>query len=58
MAAKSDPDFFRRIKDKEEEYNWEGGKTNAGADTFTKPGYGMKRSSNGNGRYKGKMSDK
>lgn len=58
MAAKSDPDFFRRIKEKEQEYNWEGGKTGASADTFTKPGYGGKRASTGQGRYKGKMSSK
>jgi len=58
MAAKSDPDFFKRIKEKEEEYNWEGGKTGAGADTFTKPGYGMKRSSTGGGRYKSQISKK
>ena len=58
MAAKSDPDFFKRIKDKEEHYAWEGGKTGASADTFTKPGYGMKRSSTGNGRYKSKISEK
>lgn len=58
MAAKSDPDFFRRIKDKEEEYNWEGGKEGAGADTFTKPGYGKTRSNTGAGRYKGQISKK
>lgn len=58
MAAKSDPDFFRRVKEKEQEYNWEGGKKGAATDDFTKPGYGMKRSSTGGGRYKSKISSK
>ena len=58
MAAKSDPDFFKRIREKEEEYNWEQGKDGAGADKFTKPGYGMTRSNTGNGRYKSKISPK
>jgi hypothetical protein len=58
MAAKSDPDFFKRIKEKESEYNWDQGKTGAGADDFTKPGYGMTRSNTGNGRYKSKISPK
>lgn len=58
MAAKSDPDFFKRIGEKEEEYNWEGGKKGAGADDFTKPGYGMTRSNTGAGRYKSKISPK
>ena len=57
MAAKSDPDFFRRIAMKEEEYNWEQGKKDAGADTFTKPGY-TKRGNTGGGRYKSQISPK
>jgi hypothetical protein len=58
MAAKADPEFFERIKKKEEHYAWEGGKTGASADNFTKPGYGMKRSSTGMGRYKAQISKK
>ncbi len=58
MAAKADPQFFSRIARKEELYNWEQGKEGASADAFTKPGYGMKRSSTGGGRYKSKISKK
>jgi hypothetical protein len=58
MAAKSDPEFFKRIRAKEEEFNWEGGKKDAGADTFTKPGYGKARDNNPGGRYKSKISNK
>lgn len=58
MAAKSDPDFFKRIREKEEEYNWEQGKKGASTDNFTKPGYGLTRSSTGSGRYKSAISPK
>ena len=58
MAAKSDPDFFSRIKAKEELFNWEQGKDGASTDDFTKPGYGKDRSNTGMGRYKGKISKK
>jgi len=58
MAAKSDPDFFSRIKSKEEHYAWEGGKTGASTDDYTKPGYGTARNSTGQGRFKSKKSEK
>jgi hypothetical protein len=58
MAAKSDPEFFSRIKSKEEHYAWEQGKDGAAADDYTKPGYGLERSSTGQGRYKSKKSPK
>ena len=58
MAAKSDPDFFKRINEKEQHFAWEGGKEGASTDKFTKPGYGTERNSTGQGRYKGKISEK